>query len=329
MTLFNKYFYIYMKAFASSNVTYWTLFSYTIDKYYISINKLLKYQKVHFLKYLNLIYFDKEVYINNLIKFKRNNSAFKTGEDFKKYLVTQLYRYTPNHMINFIGTDISDELISDEDDDDEEINHYIHSNPFDFKIKNLISQNRKLVTGLWGFKIKRQCRITKFLVNLIKLKVNKSFNQIDFTLAHILSLSKFGFNIKYVFEFLKKGFVYVNGQKNIKPMFVLNSGDRIQLLMSIPFYNYYFYQFNSYLKITLKYHNKFFKNEESNFNSVLGKQEAELLIIISSFKQGIPRYLEVDFLTLSIFVLYKPTDIMFINSYTHYIYNFYLSRLYN
>lgn len=325
---FNKYYYIYIKSFISSNVTHWTLFSYTVDKYYISINKLLKYQKSHFLKYLELIYLDPQTYVDNLIKFKRNNSAFKTEEDYQKYLITQFYQYTPSQIITFINTDMPDSLFLD-DEDDEETDNYIHPNPFEFKLKHLISSNRKCLINLLNYKFKRQYRITRFIANFIKFRVDRSFTQSNFTLSATLLVSKLVLNIKYMFGFINQGLVYVNGKAVFKPDFKLAVGDKIQLIVTPSFYDYYFYQFNSFLKVTLKYHNKFFKGEEPNFKSVLKKPNNSLLILLSSFKQGIPRYLEVDFLTLSMVVVYTPTNYIFVNNYMHFIYNFYLNRLYN
>jgi hypothetical protein len=275
------------------------------------------------------MYIDKNIYINNLISFKRDNSSFKTNEDFKKYLLLQLYQYNQSHVISFIQTEMPDVLVGDNDDLDEFTSNYIHSNPFEFKIKSLISYNRKLLIKLLGFKLKRQCRITKFLLNFIKYKVNRTFDQIDFTLSNLLLVSKLILNVKYSFNLLQSGFVYVNGVKIVKPTFNLHVGDKIQIIISESFYNYYFYQFNEFLKVTLRYHNKFFKNEMTNFSTVFKKNDTTVITILNSFKQGVPRYLEVDFLTLSSIVIYKPTDFVFVNNYTHHIYNFYLSRLYN
>lgn len=96
-----------------------------MDKYYISINKLLKYQKAHFLKYLELIYLDSQIYVDRLIKFKRNNSAFKTNEDYTKYLTAQLYQYTPSQIVTFINTDMPANLFLD-DAHENETDNYIH-----------------------------------------------------------------------------------------------------------------------------------------------------------------------------------------------------------
>jgi hypothetical protein len=289
---------------------------------------LLKYQKAHFLKYLTLIYADKKKYVDDLIKFKKNNSAFKTHEDFKKYLFFQLSKYTRSHMINFINTNIHENTSPDSDDVNVSDN-YINPNPFEFKIKSLISYNRKLLMDLFNFKPKRQYRISRFIANIIKYRVDSTRYQINFTVSNILTSSKFVLNFKHTLFLIKNGFVYINGLKICKPTIQLNKGDKIQLLSSSIFYNYYFYQFNGYLKVTLKYHNKFFKGDEINFNKVSRNPDPSLMIALSSFKQGVPRYLEVDFLTLSIIVIYKPNTTLFINNYTNYIYNFYLNRLYN
>lgn len=328
VVLFNKYYFIYLKAFITSKVTHWTLFSYTVDKYYVSINKLLKYQKAHFLKYLSLIYSNQNHYIDDLIKFKRSNSTFKTHEDFGKYLFYQLCKYTNSHMINFISTDIVDNFSSDVEES-ASFDNYIHPNPFEFKIKNLISYNRKLLIHLFNFKLKRQYRITRFIANIIKYRIDKTRYQINFNLLNILFLSKFILNSKQGVDFVKNGCVYVNGVRVSKPTMGLIKGDNIQLVLAPAFYAYYFYQFNGYLKVTLKYHNKFFKGDEVNFSKITKNPNTALMIALTSFKQGIPRYLEVDFLTWSSVVIYKPNNTFFINNYMHYIYNFYLNRLYN
>jgi hypothetical protein len=47
------------------------------------------------------------------------------------------------------------------------------------------------------------------------------------------------------------------------------------------------------------------------------------------FKQPIPTYLEVDFLTFSVVIVYIPYGFNISLNYNYIFYNYYLARLYN
>lgn len=331
--IFNKYFYIYIRSFFSEKVTYWTLFSYTLDKYYQSINRLIPYQNSLFLKN-NFFKKDNLFYLKNLVLLKRKNVRFKSKLKWNITYVTNFFRYNKNHYKNAfldIGrhfTNLTKNNLTKKHNSKPQLSRIFNYN-FKYKTKLLLSHNRKILLKLLNFKLKRQYRITKFISKFIKNKTNKSFNYFELTLNNVLISSKFALTLKQAFFLIKKACVYVNGVKKLDPLYKVKINDVIQIIFTIDYFNNYKFFFNLLTKMTYKYHNRFFKKPFFKKRFLKKQNLNQWLIDLSMFRKGTPRFIEVDFLTLSIIVIYIPYNSHFITYNTNKIYNFYLNRLYN
>jgi ribosomal protein S4 len=203
------------------------------------------------------------------------------------------------------------------------------TNFFKINTKSLITFNRKIISKFFNFKLKKQYRITRFINSFLKYKVKDSIKFFENTLANILISSKLTFNSKQTFIFLKSGLIYVNGKLNNKADFFLKKGDLIQLVFTTTYLSTYKTYFNFTVKLNQKHYNRFFKNSSFLEETELSFKELTAVKNLTIFKKNFPKYLEVDFLTFSCYVVYTPFNLFYINNSSNYLYNYYLNRLYN
>jgi ribosomal protein S4 len=330
---FNKFYKIFLKCSAYKGVLYWGLFSYTCDKYYTTINYVTPHNNSYFLDNSYLLVDDLSL-VNELVNLKRDNAVFKSVESYDDYLTMDFYKFNTHSLTNVYMDDLQDiEDFSDdeviEDEEEVDISDNVMSNFFKIKTKALISFNRKILCQFFNFKIKKQNRITPRINNFIKFKIKNSIQFFESTITNILLLSKFVFNSRQAYLFVKGGLVYLNGALVFKPDLKIKQGDNIQLLLSIRYLRYYSEYFNKLTNFSQKYHNKFLKNVDSPLDKKLRRNKSKLVSDLISFRRGIPVYLEVDFLTFSCYVVYTPFNFYYISNKSFNLYNFYLNRLYN
>ncbi len=180
-------------------------------------------------------------------------------------------------------------------------------------------------------KFVKQKKITKFLFNFKKFNVNKLLFYFEFSLFNIIIQSNFLILKKDIFFFIKSGFVFVNGFCIKNKFFQLNIGDRLQILLNK---NYYVYlrNFNKLLK---HLNNKIKLNIKKNFSKKKDfyKQKTQRtpdwIFKIFFSKQSIPKYLEVDFFTLTSVIIRKSNFYYEYNIIFYKFLSFFNIRLYN
>lgn len=269
-----------------------------------------------------------------MINLKRDNAVFKSVESYDDYITMDFYKFNTHTAMNVYSLDLKDIVddVSDdtwEEEEEVDISDNVMSNFFKIKTKALISFNRKILCQFFNFKLKKQNRITPRISNFIKFKIKNSIKFFELTILNILLLSKFVFNARQAYMFIQNGLVYLNGSLVFKPDLKTRLGDNVQLILSIPYLNYYADYFNLLTHFSQKYHNKFLKNVDSPLDKKLKKYKSKLTTDLISFRRGVPIYLEVDFLTFSAYIVYTPFNFYYISNKSLNLYNFYLNRLYN
>lgn len=126
--------------------------------------------------------------------------------------------------------------------------------------------------------------------------------------------------------------VYVNGYVVINPGFQLFVNDLIQIQFSLNFYMYFKYLINFFLKKMNKLKSMLYKRVrrygfafKSYHNKNLLKKIHHERVLFSD----IPKYIELDYLTLSFFIVYTPFLFNDFNYFSFYEYKFTSLRMYN
>lgn len=177
------------------------------------------------------------------------------------------------------------------------------SKNFDLKKKIffLLKENRSIISNLFFSKFTRQKKITSFLSKFRHFSIKKIIKFFEFSLFNILIQSHFLIFKVDVAYFLKNGFVFVNGQSVLNKFFLLSVGDRVQISLNNHYY-LFFRNFNKILKafnykIRLSMRKIFLKRKD--FYKQKSTRTPSWVDKVIFSKQVIPKYLEVDFFTLT------------------------------
>ena len=193
-----------------------------------------------------------------------------------------------------------------------------------YKINKYVNDNRNLILSFFKYNLKRKYKKNKFISKLVKLPFNFFLNTFEFSLSNILLRSSFFFNNRDIIFFLNNGYFFLNGSLLKNFNYVLNLNDVFMLSFSKYYFLYYKYTINNIYNNN-KISNYVFKKNQNN------KFEKLPMWLFNTFfiKEDLPNFLEIDFLTLSLKIVYKP---FFYNEYNFMFFkllNFYQKRLYN
>lgn len=193
-----------------------------------------------------------------------------------------------------------------------------------YKLNKYVNDNRSLCLSFFKYNLKRKFKKNKFFSKLVKLPFNFFLNSFEFSLSNILLRSSFFFNYRDIMFFINNNYFFLNGSlvKNVNQ--VMNIND----IFFLSFNKYYFFHYKYVINNVYnnnKVSNYIFKKNQSN------KLDVVPLWLLNTFyvKEDLPNYLEVDFLTLSLKIIYKP---FYYNEYNFMFFkllNFYQKRLYN
>jgi len=280
-----------------------------------------------------LSFSNKNLILNSIITFKKQSIFFKKTINKNLFLLNflEVFKYEDYNFVddNFFKNSFSKNLfiynlnnINLKNSFKKDIDYV--SFDYRYKINKYVNDNRKLILSFFKFNLKRQYKKNKFFNKLTKLPFNFFLNTFEFSLSNILLRSSFFFNNRDIFFFINNNYFLLNGVvlKNFNQ--TLNLNDIFMLSFNKYFFFYYKYTVNNIYNNN-KISNYVFKKNQLN---KLDKIPLWLLNTIY-FREDLPNYLEIDFLTLSLKIIYKP---FFYNEYNFMFFkllNFYQKRLYN
>ena len=147
--------------------------------------------------------------------------------------------------------------------------------------------------------------------------------------------SHFCLFITDAFFFFKHNFFFLNGSFLKDPNTILNEFDCLQFRLSIPIYKYIISS-KRFLKkkIALYRYNswKFFKQKFLKLKRRLKpkkRRSPKFIYLLFLFKINTPRFLEIDYVSLSIFFLKKSNLLSSPSYYLNKLFSFKLFPLYN
>lgn len=207
------------------------------------------------------------------------------------------------------------------------------SKTFDFKKKIffILKENRSILKDLFFTKFFRQKKITKFINFFKHFPLKKIIRFFEFSLFNVLIQSHFLVFKKDVFFFLKNNLIFVNGSPVSNKFFFLNLGDRVQLILNNDYY-LFFRNFNKILK-SLSYKirlsvRKLFLKKKDLYKQKPSRTPSWVEKILFN-KQVIPKYLEVDFFTLTSVIIRQPSNFYETNFVFFKFLSYFNVRLYN
>lgn len=180
----------------------------------------------------------------------------------------------------------------------------------------------------------RQKKISK---NISKNKDLNYFNTCayEYSALNIVLRSHFCLFITDAFFFFKHNFFFLNGSFLKDPNTILNEFDCLQFRLSIPIYKYIISS-KRFLKkkIALYRYNswKFFKQKFLKLKRRLKpkkRRSPKFIYLLFLFKINTPRFLEIDYVSLSIFFLKKSNLLSSPSYYLNKLFSFKLFPLYN
>lgn len=204
---------------------------------------------------------------------------------------------------------------------------------FFFKI---LLKNRKFLSKLFFLnKNKKQIKVSKKINFLSKKIKNKSTFVYEYSLSNVLLRSNLFFSSKDILSLITSRLVYLNGRVVLDHNADLFLGDFIQLPVTKQLYRYIFFS-KKILKKKMSlfrfstwkfFKKKFFKKKQGL--KTKKRKTPKYLNMFCFFKLNTPRFIEVDYFTLSICLLKKQNSNIQPSYYLSKSFSYKLFPLYN
>ena len=157
-----------------------------------------------------------------------------------------------------------------------------------------------------------QHRLTRYFLKFYKIMRFRSFLTNEFSVLNILLKSHLVPDNDFAALFVARGLVYINGVACLNRFFQVFLGDFVQIIVSIKYYIVcrWFISWALQKSYLLR---KLIRQKSHGAQNLEEKQKSKLLpqkILRNSgvFDDAL-RYVEIDFFTLSIIILYEPFQI--------------------
>lgn len=170
-------------------------------------------------------------------------------------------------------------------------------------------QARTALMQVLDLKFRYQHRLTVYLGRFAHIASRVHKKLLDIRVHTLLIRSRFTFDLTTANSLVTSRLVFVNGQAVLNPRMLLFVGDVLQLIIHLKFYIVYRWLLNWYI---FKTHRRA-RLARSKFKKVSHAQTKQRssrlpdwLLKARSVNRDIPKFLEVDFFTLSSFIVYTP-----------------------
>ena len=175
---------------------------------------------------------------------------------------------------------------------------------------------RKLYKAIFRKKFHYEYRLTRYLIRFNYIYKIQNFIFFEMQLLNLLDKLKIFPLISQTTNFIKNGFFWINGFQIRNPYYQIFMLDFIQIIISYNFFYTYKYllimYFKKYFFLKKLVHKKLkyskFNFKINHFNNFFKKIINERNILL----RDVPKYVELDFFSLSFFILYNP---IFLNDY--------------
>lgn len=203
-----------------------------------------------------------------------------------------------------------------------------------FFYKTLLKSRKSLRPLLFLNNRTRQKKLTKIL-HKGTAKIYDSNENHENTLLNVFLKSHLFFSHSDILFFLNKAVVYVNGVISTCPSLLLRNGDCVQLPVARLYFSYIkFWKKFFKKKVSLFRYNswKFFKTKTIKKKKKIKfkkRKNPKFVQALFLFKFNVPKFIEVDYLTLTIFFIKKLNAYTSSSYYINKLFSFKMYSLYN
>lgn len=201
------------------------------------------------------------------------------------------------------------------------------------RFKFTLLKNRLMLANFLNRRVKYQRKFSVFLKGYIKQSFKSFFLFYEFSLSSVLLRSQFFFGVKDVNFFIKNNLIYVNGSPVNNPLKILKESDRVNFIFNK---NYFFYyrKMMAFVKsdfFKLKEYKALRKSRSQNYHYSRTKKpdQPSWTRRYGYYGVEVPSFLEIDYLTMTIIIVYEPKHYYEFNKNTTKFVNFYQRHLYN
>lgn len=184
-------------------------------------------------------------------------------------------------------------------------------------------KNRNLLKETLRLKFLYQWRLTRYLVRFKKLSFKLLVLRFELQLVNILLRARFFTNQFYVKVFQDSGFIFLNGVVCSTPDTLVFKGEIVQILVTWKWFYMYKVSLTEFIKTRSKFNFKRWLYNNKRFRKG-GKTRSYILprwiLKFNFFFEDVPFYLEVDYLTLSIIMVFIPNRLNLVHfSYAYFV----------
>lgn len=170
-------------------------------------------------------------------------------------------------------------------------------------------KSREAINFSLNLRLRYQHRLTVCLARLARIRRESELHFHELQLFRLVLHSKLATDLRSSLLMIQNGLIYLNGAASTNPNTFLVSGDFIQAVVSLKFYIVYRWLINWGVRNKLRI-TKFSQSKQNQSRSDLSKQKSDHIpdwVFLAGVKNfDVPKYLEVDYFTLSSFILYEP-----------------------
>ena len=314
--LTNNYGFLFLNNFQINHLKVFTNFN-NLKQYLYSFsykNELKKFVLRRYSRFNK--YFSN--FFNNTKKFKNTRTHLNLQSIPKSQsILNNFFSYKnnltlineSNYFSNKNWTRYNQNLSYWKNDDDEHSEFNIKRIRFKPGYMKIWREARNSLQTTLALNFKYQHRITKYLSRFHKFIKFKTFLIREMTLTNILIKSRIITETSIINFLIKNNLIYINGMltnNNTQQIFV---GDFIQLTLNLKYYIIFKWLFNLSIK-KINRLKKLSKKKYSRFSSLNDKKKSynlpKWILFSKNSYDDVPKFLEIDYFTLSIFVIYEP-----------------------
>lgn len=311
------------------------VYTYNLKKKYYSFPLKNELQKFVLKRYLKT---NSSVHSKYFNKIKQDQDFSKTEISFlnikKKLLTDPRANSKPylNHFSSLKSSFLSDQLELCANDEAENFSYYIKKIKFKPGYMTFWREARSVFKEVLNLNFKYQKRLTNYILKFNKiLKFNLYLNN-EMSLRNVLQRCRFFFDWNTSDFFLSQGLFYVNGSPCFNYYFQLYVGDFIQMIVHLKYYILYRWLSHWITKKRQKIKIKTKKKltiSTSDEDKTRTNKYPKWILFNKNLCDDIAKFFEIDFFTLSVFVIYEPFTWRDLNLYSHFANRFSIINMYN
>ncbi len=337
--ILNKHSFIFINNFYTSFTNLSSFYSFKKTMFSFSYKNeiqkyiLRKYSKITFsLNFNNFqsnkFFFNKSMFFSqqtSILNFSYFNTLFNKKNELYPLLIQNIA-----NKLNWSYFNSQTKFAFNSEND--QINFNIKRIKFKPGYMNIWRDARSVLKTSLMLKIKYQYKLTNYLSKYKKFINFKTFLFMEMRIFNILIKSRLFNNESLLSLFFKNNLIFLNGFNCSNPNLQTFVGDFIQLIVNLKYYILYRWFSSLSLKKKNKLKNVLRKKNNTNNQSDEKKKSYSFpkwIMYSKNTIDDVSNFLETDYLTLSVFILYEPFIWSDLNAYNLIDQRFTVINLYN